>query len=209
MDIEDIAEEKETGARLKEALGQVAAGLLPPAVSGVTLNRKIKPDHGWGPKMNLDGTISGANSLAKVEKSKGAGSDEKQFNKKMMALLEADGGDVDEEKTERDMLAYIQHYGLSLGDLAHTIHKYGASEADMEAATLLMMELEDLGLDTIISIYCARGENFSQKIFKEALKELGLSAASTHKMYKNMDKWRIAAGEFMEADKNLDTEVRA
>ncbi|KAJ1399097.1 hypothetical protein B484DRAFT_438267 [Ochromonadaceae sp. CCMP2298] len=69
------------------------------------------------------------------------------------------------------------------------------------------MELEDLGLDTIISIYCARGENFSQKIFKEALKELGLSAASTHKMYKNMDKWRIAAGEFMEADKNLDTEV--
>jgi hypothetical protein len=56
-----------------------------------------------------------------------------------------------------------------------------------------MMELEDLGLDTITSIYCARGENFSQKIFKEALKELGLSAAFTHKMYKNMDKWRIAA----------------
>ncbi|KAJ1425469.1 hypothetical protein B484DRAFT_397908, partial [Ochromonadaceae sp. CCMP2298] len=118
-----------------------------------------------------------------VEKSKGAGSDEKQFNKKMMALLEADGGDVDEE--------------------------YGATEADMEAATLLMMELEDLGLDTIISIYCARGENFSQNIFKDALKVLGLSAASTHKMYKNMDKWRIAAGEFMEADKNLDTDVRA
>jgi hypothetical protein len=206
MDIEDLIESKQVKEKLQEALGQVAAGLLPPAVSGVTLNRKIKPDHGWGPKMNLDGTISGANSLAR-EKSKGAGSDEKQFNQKMMALLEADGGEVDEEKTEREMLAYIEHYGLTLGDLAHTIIKYGATEADNEAAALLMMELEDLGLDTIISIYCARGENFSQKIFKEALKELGLSAASTHKMYKNMDKWRIAAGEYMEADKNLDTEI--
>ncbi|KAJ1419682.1 hypothetical protein B484DRAFT_400119 [Ochromonadaceae sp. CCMP2298] len=70
MDIEDIAESKDVKEKLKEALGQVAAGLLPPAVSG----------------MNLDGTVSGANSLAR-EKSKGAGSEEKQFNKKLLASL--------------------------------------------------------------------------------------------------------------------------
>jgi hypothetical protein len=110
MDIEDLIESKQVKEKLQEALGQVTAGLLPPVVSGVTLNRKIKPDHGWGPKMNLDDTIFGANSLAR-EKSEGAGSDEKQFNKKMMALLEADGGEVDEEKTEREMLAYIERDG--------------------------------------------------------------------------------------------------
>jgi hypothetical protein len=63
FDLETQAAEREEGTVLKAGIAAHDAGLLPPANSGVNLNKKIKPEAGWGPRMNLDGTVSGANSL--------------------------------------------------------------------------------------------------------------------------------------------------
>jgi hypothetical protein len=41
-------------------------------------------------------------------------------------------------------------------------------------------------------MYAARGEDFNQRLFKEALKDLGLEPRHTHKVYKTLDNWRLA-----------------
>jgi hypothetical protein len=125
FDLETQAAEREEGTVLKAGIAAHDAGLLPPANSGVNLNKKIKPEAGWGPRMNLDGTVSGANSLKSEKKST------EKFDERMLRMLEDKQGS-DEEQTERDMTEFIAIKGLTIEDLIGHLHMSAEMQELME-----------------------------------------------------------------------------
>jgi hypothetical protein len=64
----------------------------------------------------------------------------------------------------------------------------------------LYQALEELGLETIVNIYCAIGEGFNQKIFKDQIRDMDVPAAATHKMYYCLQKWRSKAQDLRDAE---------
>lgn len=53
--------------------------------------------------------------------------------------------------------------------------------------------LNELGLDTLVNIYCAKGNNFEQKEFKDSMRELGFPPLAFYKFYKVIGSWKESA----------------
>ena len=53
--------------------------------------------------------------------------------------------------------------------------------------------LDELGLDTLVNIYCAKGNNFEQKEFKDSMRELGFPPLAFYKFYKVIGSWKESA----------------
>jgi hypothetical protein len=51
--------------------------------------------------------------------------------------------------------------------------------------------LRRLGLQSLISIYCTNGHNFSSKYFKDEMLDLGLTKMTSHKLYSILQYWRM------------------
>ena len=62
--------------------------------------------------------------------------------------------------------------------------------------------VEDIGMKTLISIYCTRGSNFSAQVFKKELKDMEIPMKVCSKVYCALQEWRR---EFEKVEK----EVRA
>jgi hypothetical protein len=52
--------------------------------------------------------------------------------------------------------------------------------------------LTDLGLRGVLSIYCAKGKDFDQFMFKNEMKELGFHKFFAHKVFNQLEVWRKA-----------------
>ena len=99
---------------------------------------------------------------------------------------------VDEEVTEKDILAWMNSTGksaedlLAASDVAPTYHGYGG------ALELLKM----VGVETIVSIYCSVGKGFDREMFQNALRELEFHPIIFHKIYVGLTSWRRQASNF-------------
>jgi hypothetical protein len=52
--------------------------------------------------------------------------------------------------------------------------------------------LADLGMRSLLSLYCAKGKDFDQFVFKNEMKELGFHKFFAHKVYNQLEMWRSA-----------------
>ena len=68
------------------------------------------------------------------------------------------------------------------------------SISDIENGYLL---LSDLGLRALLSLYCAKGKDFDQFIFKN---ELGFNKFFAHKVFTQLEVWRSAMPDDISED---------
>jgi hypothetical protein len=139
----------------------------------------------------------GANCLKSEKKNT------EKFDERMLRMLEKKGG-PDEEQTEKDMLAWIRDKKKTFRDLMGTLGMpldvFDEKEDLGKHHTHSLTHTLHTGLETYISIYAARGEDFNQKLIKDAMGELGIGAGATLKLFRNLDQWRIVALANKEAD---------
>ena len=69
--------------------------------------------------------------------------------------------------------------------------------SDIENGYLL---LSDLGLRALFSVYCAKGKDFDQFIFKNEMKELGFNNFFAHKVFSQLEVWRNSLPEDITED---------
>lgn len=117
------------------------------------------------------------------------------------SLLEMLNGDKNggEEKMEIDMLRWIEERGETESTL---LAEAGIYDEDTVAV------VNDLTLATVISIYCARGENFAAKPFKEELEKMDLKPIARHKLYNVLNVWRRSVMQEREAVVSLKEEAK-
>ena len=60
--------------------------------------------------------------------------------------------------------------------------------------------LSDLGLRALLSLYCAKGKDFDQFIFKNEMKELGFNKFFAHKVFTQLKVWRSAMPDDISED---------
>jgi hypothetical protein len=71
------------------------------------------------------------------------------------------------------------------------------SISDIENGYLL---LSDLGLRALLSLYCAKGKDFDQFVFKNEMKELGFNKFFAHKVFTQLEVWRSAMPDDISED---------
>ena len=60
--------------------------------------------------------------------------------------------------------------------------------------------LSDLGLRALFSVYCAKGKDFDQFIFRNKMKELGFNKFFAHKVFSQLEVWRNSLPEDITED---------
>jgi hypothetical protein len=60
--------------------------------------------------------------------------------------------------------------------------------------------LADVGMQALLSIYCAKGKDFDQVFFKKEMKDLGFHRFFSHKMFTLLEIWRNALPEDITGD---------
>jgi hypothetical protein len=88
-----------------------------------------------------------------------------------------------EEQTELIMTEYCAKKGIDVNLLMET------SRQSVEARAILT----DLGLDTILNIYCSRGMQFKAGYFKDQMKDLNIPPLDYHILYCNLEELRRTA----------------
>ena len=92
---------------------------------------------------------------------------------------------IDERKIERRLNYYYQR--LDTQDLV-----VAGRIGDIENNSQL---LADLGMQALLSIYCAKGKDFDQVFFKKELKDLGFHRFFATKVFTQLEIWRNALPE--------------
>jgi hypothetical protein len=106
------------------------------------------------------------------------------------ALVDEKVSGVDERFMETKMAFYYQN--MDTEDLV-----MAGSISDIENGYLL---LSDLGLRVLLSLYCAKGKDFDQFIFKNEMKELGFNKFFAHKVFTQLEVWRSAMPDDISED---------
>ena len=93
------------------------------------------------------------------------------------ALVDEKGIGVDERIMETKMAYYYQN--MDTEDLV-----MAGSISDIDNGYLL---LSDLGMRALLSLYCAKGKDFDQFVFKNEMKELGFNKFFAHKGFTQLE----------------------
>ena len=104
-------------------------------------------------------------------------------------------GESEEEIVELMMNKWVELEGLTAKDL-------------MCAASIseeILSEIEAIGLETLISIYCTAGEKFAAKIFKEELRSMEVPMLICSKLYMGLQKWRRSAVQYLKSNSDYIT----
>lgn len=104
----------------------------------------------------------------------------KSWESHLMALAENRAKPIGlaESEAEQRILDYINKEEKTEKHLAN----------QLDEGTL--KSLNEISLRVIVSLYCAKGENFTQRYFKESMKELGIPPLVCHKIYTTLEDWR-------------------
>ena len=106
------------------------------------------------------------------------------------ALVDQKDSSTNERFIEAQLVYYYQRM-----DTQDLITAGGIS--DIEDGYLL---LSDLGLRALFSVYCAKGKDFDQFIFKNEMKELGFNKFFAHKVFSQLEVWRNSLPEDITED---------
>lgn len=68
-------------------------------------------------------------------------------------------------------------------------------------------DIEDIGLKTLVSIYCTRGSNFSAKVFKDEVRAMELPMVICSKLYMSLQEWRREFEAAEKADAVIPTQI--
>jgi len=107
--------------------------------------------------------------------------EEKLFNVLVDPIKES----IDERKIESKLNYYYQR--LDTQDLV-VAGRIGDVENNYQL-------LADLGMQALLSIYCAKGKDFDQVFFKKELKDLGFHRFFATKVFTQLEIWRNALPE--------------
>ena len=107
--------------------------------------------------------------------------EEKLFNVLVDPIKEC----IDERKIESKLNYYYQR--LDTQDLL-VAGRIGDVESNYQL-------LADLGMQALLSIYCAKGKDFDQVFFKKEMKDLGFHRFFSHKVFIQLEIWRNALPE--------------
>ncbi len=142
-----------------------------------------KPTKGWGVRMGLDGQLDSGSTTTSSVSSKTASP---SFEEQLLNMLKepiSQAQDVVEETVKDTMQEYLESSDKNIYDCI----------LESRIAGDCAEQVNELGLDVLISIYCARGLNFAQEPFKTALEKVGISVLACHKAYALLQKWCKAA----------------
>jgi len=173
--------EKEATAELKRKLEENEDSIL----GG---HGRKKPTAGWGVRKGADGNLTGVDLSTRSGGSTSSTEPARSFDQEVISFMRGarDPSVTDKEEiAERSMLAWIQKTQKTVTKLI----------TESGVAVEVLEKIEEITIEVLVSIYCSRGENFIQKTFKTALVEEGISTIATHKLYRLMQAWRIAAEE--------------
>lgn len=169
-EMEEKEEEKEAGVALKRALDDNESFILGGGKHAKTI------------------ASSGSSVISSGSRSEGGGKPKRDsFDAVLMSYLENKMNPSKNIERPEDNIEILleQFCKTNKKDIASLLAE--ASIKD-EATTQI---LQELGLDTICSIYCSG--KFEANNFKEPLKEMGVPPLSYHKLFCIMQKWRNQA----------------
>ena len=186
-DIEEAREEKEKEKEGKRALEETADKI----VEGSDKGKRLKPAQGWGTRVDLNGEIMGNDlGLASGGTSSSGGASLNWESAALQFLMPKENEkktavETEEEKIERKITAYIDdnHFD-ELAMIAHA-----------KLPSNLIDVISDITVAVIVNIYCSPHNQFSAKVFKESLAELGLPVLACHKLHVLMQTWKRNALE--------------
>lgn len=98
-----------------------------------------------------------------------------------------------EDQTLKTMRAWVISERKTIDSFIEESSSSNGKGKQLAGTEEVLHILTDLGLDTLLSIYCSRGENFQAQMFKQALKELGVPFLFQHILYNQIEKWRHLA----------------
>jgi len=104
-----------------------------------------------------------------------------------------------EDQFEVDFLKWIEGCGKTTIDLLRD------ARVDLDHHH----ELEDIGLDTLTSMYCTRNADYSAQVFKDELRGMGIPLKECSKLYMGLQKWRrlcLAAQQPLHSPANDDAD---
>lgn len=84
-----------------------------------------------------------------------------------------------EEDVEAQILNYIKRKGYGIRDLV----ELGSQQCTNEL-------LESLGLETVVNIFCSKGDKFGPHNFKKSLADVGVEPITYHRVYTQLCKWK-------------------
>ena len=91
---------------------------------------------------------------------------------------------------------FLQWIDLKMRTMASLQNSVGVSAQHSE-------DLEEIGLKTLVSIYCTRESNFAARVFKDELRAMELPMVVASKLYMGLQEWRRQ----FELEKEVDDEV--
>lgn len=178
-DIDEMEELKGEASARKRRLNEHEQTLL--------FNNEIeKPNHGWGRRKLLDGSI--------VESTgKGSSKSTPNFNDTMLELVQRKMSQegmshvnvraVDEDVIKEQMLQWIDSTHKNVFDLL------SLEEGDVEGEKALSI-LRKISLKAIISLYCTRGLAFKAEFFYDKMDRLSISFLYALQIYSTLEEWR-------------------
>lgn len=166
--------EKEAGLVLKQKLNDTEKELL--AQSGPLKRKLIDGTVVDNTKKNRKAPPSFEETLLQIVTSPAASTVSDQSSKEQQCGLHAD-----EEAFEVKFSEWISDNGRTLQEL---IHSARINNEDVIA------NLVELGMNTLISIYCTRNANFSATVFKKELREMEFTQMTCSKLYCALQEWR-------------------
>lgn len=112
-----------------------------------------------------------------------------------------------EAVVERKLMDWLTSNGKTSEDLLKEANVMEGSDAHDISLALL----NELGIDTLINIYCAKGNSFEPKEFKSSLRDLGFPPLVYHKIYKVISQWMemVTSSKETPSSGNDDFRIRA
>ena len=146
---------------------------------------------------NIDGSIV---DLTMSSKS----SSKKSFDEQLLDIMfqeKKERGSLENEIFEK-MTLFIEQKNLN------EISLFKDANCNMEDAEVKrdFKRLQNLGLDTLVTVYCNPGNKFSMRFFMKTLKELKFSLATVLKLYNALKLWQRDAKLFTLQMASNDTE---
>lgn len=100
---------------------------------------------------------------------------------------------VDESKIEKSMLSWMKKNDMGIADLLEH-SDFSNSHAPLYRETFDLITF--VGLQTVINIFCSRGQAFARDSFNSSMKELDFKPVMYLKLYFGLNKWRQCACDY-------------
>ena len=194
LDEEEKDAEKAKDAELKKRTNEIETFVLANSSSKKSKTSNGKPIQGWGLRREINGEVTGKNLSRSATPDIMEGGPV-TFEQTLLQLLSSKSSHSSqsnntascaEEEVEKEMNKWVSDYKVSLS----TVFGNDDFSLGMPYNEEMFESLQSIGIDTLISMYCTRGRNFSASDFKTEMKEMEFSPLAAHKLYTMMNKWR-------------------